>query len=232
LETSVRTNRQDRAEKTRRRLFRAACELFASFGYSNTTVDTIARRAKVAKGTFFVHYATKDAVIKELMLHQIEKAAQARSAALAAGTSLDALRATVLTLGAEAGRSRELSRAVLAAGLENPLVGDEADALFSGLFECMKADARAAVGGGLLSRASDPVGVASALMASYLGATLHFASSPRSQPLERILQPLVDANLAGFSYVAKETDHAQQPRSRARLRHRVRTPSSTRRERA
>jgi AcrR family transcriptional regulator len=199
------TPRQLRADDTRARLFAAAYELFAARGYHGTTVDAIAKRAGVAKGTFFVHFATKDAVIAQLVRIQTRMAKKARAAALPRGP-LAALRATVLMLGEQAGFSREVSRAVLSATLDNTVVAGDAEALFGEVFDEMIADARAAVGnkdGELLARA---------LMASYLGAALHFTSSRKSGPLMEILAPLVDANLEGFT----EASHDHSPRNRPR----------------
>jgi AcrR family transcriptional regulator len=200
------TPRQLRADDTRARLFAAASELFALRGYHATTVDAVAKRAGVAKGTFFVHFATKDAVITELVRIQTRMAKKARAAALPDGP-LAALRATVLMLGEQAGFSREVSRAVLSATLENTLVAGDADALFGEVFDGMIADARAAVGadGELLARA---------LMASYLGAALHFTSSRKSGPLMEILAPIVDANLEGV--IPREASHDHSPRTRSR----------------
>src|SRR5215471_10225818 len=116
--------RQAKADDTRRRLFVAAAELFAEHGYRATSVDQIARRAGVAKGTFFVHFPTKDAVIRELVAKQMRAVARERERLIGEGASaLERLRATVLMLGHQAGLSRMISRAVLAAGLENSEVG-------------------------------------------------------------------------------------------------------------
>ena len=213
------TPRQLRADDTRARLFAAASELFAQRGYHGTTVDAIAKRAGVAKGTFFVHFATKDAVITELVRIQTRMAKKARAAALPAGP-LAALRATVLMLGEQAGFSREVSRAVLSATLENAHVSGDADALFGEVFADMIVDARAAIAAGELGESSRPRDgelLARALMASYLGAALHFTSSRKSGPLLETLAPLVDANLEGFM----EGSHDHHP-SRTRPRRSVR----------
>lgn len=212
-----RTTRQLRADDTRARLFAAASELFATRGYHATTVDAIVKRAGVAKGTFFVHFATKDAVVVELVRIQCRAARRARQAALAQGP-LPALRATVMMLGAQAGHSRELSRAVLAATLENAAVAGPSNALFEEVFAEMIADARAAVADGALHASRDGELLARALMASYLGAALHFTSSRTSAPLVEVLAPLVDANIEGFRN--PEASHAHTPpRSRRRRGH-------------
>lgn len=45
--------------KTRRRLLDAAAELFLAQGYRKTSIDEIARRAGIGKGTVYLHFATK-----------------------------------------------------------------------------------------------------------------------------------------------------------------------------
>ncbi len=202
------TARQLAADDTRRRLFAAAVHMFSSHGYHATTVDAIAKRAGVAKGTFFVHFATRDAVIVELVRRQTTAARQARAQALAGGP-IAALRATTLALGEQAGGSRELSRAVLSASLDNPGVSSDADALFGAVLTEMIDDARQVT----WRRGIDPERVARGLMAVYLGAALHFASSRSSDGMAALLEPLVDALLASF----QENGHApraRQPRRR------------------
>ena len=45
--------------KSRSAIFSAALELFAKKGFSSTTADEIARKAKVSKGLIFSHFSTK-----------------------------------------------------------------------------------------------------------------------------------------------------------------------------
>ncbi len=217
-----RTARQLRADDTRARLFAAAAKLFAARGYHETTVDQIAREAGVAKGTFFVHFATKDAVIIDLVRIQTRQAKKARQAALPQGP-LAALRATVMMLGEQAGLSRELSRSVLEATLENAGVAGDADAMVGEVMTEMTADAKAAVAAGELHKGRDGELLARALMASYLGAALHFTSSRKSGPLVEILAPLVDANIEGFmSPAATHASFSNGPRTRSRRGRRLR----------
>src|SRR5438445_12355701 len=123
-----------RSVDTRARIFAAAVRLFAEHGYADTTVDRIAREAGVAKGTFFVHFATKDAVVTELVRTQVRLARKMRDRTLArGGTAVDALRATVMSLGEQAAVNRGLSRAVVSANLVNPLLGGFAESVFGGI---------------------------------------------------------------------------------------------------
>jgi hypothetical protein len=78
-------------------------------------------------------------------------------------------------------------------------VGGETSELFDELFAEMKEDARLAKKRKMLERATDPDVLAASLMASYLGAVLHFTSSPRAPELVEILEPLVSANIASAS---------------------------------
>lgn len=197
------TSRQLRAKETRKRLFAAAAELFDQKGYHQTTVDQIAKRAAVAKGTFFLHFATKDAVIVELVRLQTRGARRAHDHALGMN-ALDRLRTTVLALGEMAAMSRSLSRAVLSASIENQEIGGEADAFFQSILELMIVDARGAQEAELLNAVPDAETIAEVLMASYLGAALHFTSSPRAKPLMEILTPIVDANIAAFRRAPKK----------------------------
>ena len=63
--------RTRRRADTRQKLYEAAVELIAEQGFSATTVDDIALRAKVAKGTVYYNFASKTALFEELLRHGI-----------------------------------------------------------------------------------------------------------------------------------------------------------------
>jgi AcrR family transcriptional regulator len=63
--------RSRRRADTRQKLFEAAVELIAEQGFSATTVDDIALRAKVAKGTVYYNFASKTALFEELLRHGV-----------------------------------------------------------------------------------------------------------------------------------------------------------------
>ena len=64
--------RRRRRDETRQRLYEAAVELIAERGFSATTVDDIALRAKVAKGTVYYNFASKTVLFEELLRHGVE----------------------------------------------------------------------------------------------------------------------------------------------------------------
>jgi TetR/AcrR family transcriptional regulator, cholesterol catabolism regulator len=57
------TRRERKKEETRDRIFQAAMGLFKERGFEATTIEDIAERADVAKGTFFNYYPRKEAVL-------------------------------------------------------------------------------------------------------------------------------------------------------------------------
>lgn len=89
-----------RRQATRQKLYEAAVTLIAEQGFSSTTVDEIAERAGVAKGTVYYNFASKNDLFEELLRHGIglltaslrEAAEQAVSAG---GSRVDALDAMI-----------------------------------------------------------------------------------------------------------------------------------------
>jgi AcrR family transcriptional regulator len=63
--------RTRRRADTRQKLYAAAIELIAERGYSATTVDDIAERAGVAKGTVYYNFPSKPALFEDLLRHGI-----------------------------------------------------------------------------------------------------------------------------------------------------------------
>lgn len=54
------------AELTRQRLIRAALELFTARGYHDTTTAQIAKKAGIAEGTIYRHFASKQHLVNDL----------------------------------------------------------------------------------------------------------------------------------------------------------------------
>ncbi len=60
-----------RREATRQKLYEAAVTLIAEQGFSATTVDEIADRAGVAKGTVYYNFASKNDLFEELLRYGV-----------------------------------------------------------------------------------------------------------------------------------------------------------------
>jgi AcrR family transcriptional regulator len=92
--------RSPRRNATRQKLYSAAVTLLAEQGFSSTTVEEIAERAGVAKGTVYYNFSGKAELFEELMRHGVgllrtELQHAADSAAGAGGSRVDALDAMV-----------------------------------------------------------------------------------------------------------------------------------------
>lgn len=60
----------ERGQRTRQRLLDAAEAAFGSRGYFGTSIADITRRARVAQGTFYIYFPSKQAVFTELVRHR------------------------------------------------------------------------------------------------------------------------------------------------------------------
>ena len=61
-------DRETKGDKTKKELYRTALRLFREKGYENASISENAREAGTAKGTFYIHFPSKAAVVTE-MLH-------------------------------------------------------------------------------------------------------------------------------------------------------------------
>jgi len=65
--------RQQQKAETAQRIFEAALALFHEQGFAATTVEQITQAAGVAKGTFFTHFASKEAVLEHIGRVQMDR---------------------------------------------------------------------------------------------------------------------------------------------------------------
>ena len=66
MENKINGNKM-RATRTRRKICQCADELFRENGFNQVSVDAIVKKAEVSKGTFYVHFDSKDALIAYLI---------------------------------------------------------------------------------------------------------------------------------------------------------------------
>ncbi len=84
--TTSASPRSVRREATRARLFDETVEEFRRRGFAETEIGAITERVGVTRGAFYVHFAGKDAVLRELLL--IEERRIAATAGLAGEQAL------------------------------------------------------------------------------------------------------------------------------------------------
>lgn len=57
--------RKRQAEQTKRKIFETAVSLIKEKGYGSITISEICTVAGVAKGSFYVHYKSKEDIVRE-----------------------------------------------------------------------------------------------------------------------------------------------------------------------
>lgn len=69
--------RSAQREATRARLFEETVAEFRQRGFAETEIAVITERVGVSRGTFYVHFAGKDAVLRELLIMEERRIAEA-----------------------------------------------------------------------------------------------------------------------------------------------------------
>jgi TetR/AcrR family transcriptional regulator, cholesterol catabolism regulator len=131
---SVREPRLGRRERKKleveRRIREAALALFREKGYEATTVDEIAERADVAKGTFFNYFARKDSLLEALADDQVGELLEALGPeGTWPGSARDQLLRLFLGLGGLCARDPALSKVMMIENMRSFWLRTEADPL-------------------------------------------------------------------------------------------------------
>ncbi len=87
--------RSRRRADTRQKLYEAAVQLIAERGFNETTVDEIALRANVAKGTVYYNFKSKTELFEELLRHGVGLLTEEFRTAVAGLPPREAVRALV-----------------------------------------------------------------------------------------------------------------------------------------
>lgn len=67
------TRKKTKGKKTKQKLFASAAELFNQYDFHEVTVDRIVEAAGVAKGTFYIYFESKDALIAAFLSDYVKK---------------------------------------------------------------------------------------------------------------------------------------------------------------
>ena len=179
-----------RAE-TRRRLVAAATERFASEGLRGTTSTQIARAAGVAAGTFYLHFADKEALFREIAFGALGELREQMDAAHrgAAPSGREAqLRARMERLVAFAAEKRDLVRIVFGRGHEAGTIGDE---MADELFPDVEARLCERIAEGRADAGLHPAVAAQALIAGWTRVVAWWVEDPSRAPREAVVETLV-----------------------------------------
>jgi TetR/AcrR family transcriptional regulator, cholesterol catabolism regulator len=177
------------------RLYAAALTLFRSQGYESTTVDQIARRAGLAKGTFFNYFPTKDSILRYLGTREVGRLG---SASLSArdSSALGKLKHVMYALGTSLEKDHDLVSLIFRRGISVPelLAGDAGGFSLQPTTSLLIRQAQRA---GELNRDVDPDVLAAALDALYLQQIVRWCEAAHNYPLAERLVGIVDLLLLG-----------------------------------
>jgi AcrR family transcriptional regulator len=189
IDLTERAPARSRAE-TRRRLLAAGTELFARAGLHGTTSTQIARAAGVAAGTFYLHFADKETLFREIAFDALSKLrTQLAAASLAAGSEPRAqLRARMDELVAFAEAQRDLVRILFGRGHEAAALGDD---LLDELFPDVEARLRERIEQGLADPGLHAAVAAQALLAMWSRVVAWWVEDPSRAPREAVVDTLV-----------------------------------------
>ncbi|MGZ4106444.1 MAG: TetR/AcrR family transcriptional regulator [Tumebacillaceae bacterium] len=73
------TRRERKKRETRNNIFTTAMKLFQERGFDATTIDMIAEQADVARGTVFLHFPSKEAILAQMGHERFEEIQELRS---------------------------------------------------------------------------------------------------------------------------------------------------------
>lgn len=73
LNIDKKSNRKVKADETKMKVYETAKQLFTEYGFENVSVDSIVEAAGVSKGTFYVHFDSKDSLIMAYIIESVNK---------------------------------------------------------------------------------------------------------------------------------------------------------------
>lgn len=191
--------RRERSKlRVKNRLYESALELFAEQGYEGTTIDQIAERADVARGTFFNHFQRKEDLVgcwalrrEEQLKEWLEKPVESQNDDIT--VHLERCMATLADFN-EA--DRKLTPVMLSAWVKSgqPLLEEPeyAGRVFAGLI-------KSAQERGEVAPDIDPTQAGNILRDSYLGILYRWSQGPqRNVPLSVELRAVLRILLTGI----------------------------------
>ncbi len=167
------SRRERRSAELRERLFRAAVQLFAHKGYSETTVEDITNAADVGKGTFFNYFPSKDHILAAFGQMQIEKLQLAAEAAVSTDLTIrEFMRSLALDMISEPARNPAMVRVLVLANLSSEPVRKTMREVHTKATELLARIVKVGQDRGEIRKDIDSLVIAQTLRQSFLGALL------------------------------------------------------------
>ncbi|MEU3734116.1 TetR/AcrR family transcriptional regulator [Streptomyces sp. NPDC033538] len=192
------------------RIYTSALTLFAEQGYDRTTVDQIAERADVARGTFFNYFQRKEDLVTawaQARQRRLEACMEESMVTREDGVTVH-LERCMLALAEFNETEREVTSAMLQAWVKagRPLIEEPyAGRVFATIIEAGRERGEIAVD-------IDPLRVGNILRDSYLGLLYRWSQSPEPRvPLHIELREVLRIVLNGILSYARPVTYAPAP---------------------
>jgi len=196
---------KEEAAVTRMTVLKAALSVFSAKGYAATTLDDVAKVAKVTRGAIYWHFKSKADLYNTLAEELSARGASiVQEAAAEGGTFIEIMRRIFIRLCAVIEDDKE-ARAVMELGLFKTGLAPElqagrkkqieaGNALIAGIADAMKMG----VSQGVLRDDMDPADMARAFIAFENGAIQMWLASPKSFSLKESAESFADILIKGL----------------------------------
>lgn len=191
------SRRERKKERTRAQIYDAAMELFLARGYAAVTIEDICDAADVARGTFFLHFPTKDALLGEYGRQALAELAVLVDAGKQDGAA-ETLARALQFLAERSTRHADVVRLVVRETALSPTAVGETTAAGRDLTELFAIIIRRGQRAGELRRGVDPLLAGAVLASAYLAIAGEWARRSDSPDLTALVRGAVDLILRGL----------------------------------
>jgi len=200
------SRRERKKERTRREIYQAAMELFLQRGFASVTIEDICHAADVAKGTFFLHFPTKDALLLEYgaqVTGELEALLREHR-----GSATNALRKMLHFLAERATRHADIVRLVVREILARPIAWVDVTEQSRDLVQLIASVVHRGQAGGDFRRSVKPRLAAALIASSYFVMVTEWVHSGGKFELTTAVNQALDVVLNGlFEKSRKGTPH-------------------------
>jgi AcrR family transcriptional regulator len=193
---AVASRRTRKKERTRAQIYDAAMQLFLARGYDAVTIDEICAAADVARGTFFLHFPTKDGLLGEYgrqALAELTPLVEGHDGGAAA-----TLEAALLFLAERASRHAAIVRLVVRQTALSTAAISDTTAAGHDMTQLFAAIIRRGQRSGELRRRVEPMIAGAVLASAYLAIAGEWARQDGVPDLSLLVRQALDVILRGL----------------------------------
>jgi AcrR family transcriptional regulator len=192
----------ERNAETRRRLLVAARGVFAEKGFAQATVADVVRRAERSHGSFYLHFANKEAVLQTLLEDVMARLDLESRTAWRADDPGAGVRETVRRFVVAFGEDRDLWLILDQRSSSEPAFRDMSDRLFGQLVGSVLRGMEATETPGLLP-SLDPEVLAQVLAAMLFDSTRHAFQAPHDWTTDALIDEIARVWCGALGYDAR-----------------------------